>query len=77
MSGIGRAAISEEATASFLRAVYAMPCTAHGAVSGQPCWSSPKAVCGARITGLKMKMITASSAPSTRPERIRTKREAR
>jgi hypothetical protein len=74
MSCVGRAAISEEATASFLRAVYAMPCTIHEAASGQPCWCSPKAVCGARITGLKMKMITVSTA---RPERIRTKREAR
>jgi hypothetical protein len=46
MSGVGRAAPSEEATASFLKAVYAMPCTVHEAVSGQPCWTSPKVVCG-------------------------------
>jgi hypothetical protein len=41
MSGIGRAVPSDVATARFMKAVYALPCTAHEAASGQPSWTFP------------------------------------
>ena len=46
----GRAAPSDEATAGFVQRVLRVPCSEHGAVSGELCWSdATRGVCGERI----------------------------